>query len=525
MCYIIHNTNKYLYCEVKMDDDYIFNQIEKLEDYHIKLQQAKSLQDESLKSEIYIQICKNEDIIDDLILELEKMSAPFYALTVLEELPNSEKFFDKKIKLICKILKKENVFMMNIEQAEFILQKAFSYKRANSKNYTYIDFLSQLDNDNLIIDLISLLKINNAERRDLYLLIQDDKLREKALLMISSKQELIEKFRPECINTIGLPCDISIGIELEAEGTMAIAFNNTIFFNDWKSKKERTLIHGVEVISPKLYDNKNDMQDLYLMTSLMKEFGLETSQRCGGHIHLGADYLDTKESFENLWLLWLQNEKIIYRLCNTANENFRDNVESFASPISKNFDGDKESLITNIKNCKTRDELVLVLKNSQRIYGKNSGISFNNINNSEKNTIEFRISNGTLDFEEIKNNICLYGRLFQRSKEMSIIQKKYNEGFELTKEEIKELQMFQTLCGSDLQEDDRANIFINFLFEESECEIYFDRYKKSNIDKIHFGKDSYKKFYEQLKSDDKKVPTIFEEFEKIDIESGDFIEY
>ena len=90
---------------------------------------------------------------------------------------------------------------------------------------------------------------------------------------------------------------------------------------------------------------------------------------------------------------------------------------------------------------------------------------------------------------------------------------------------MKQLQAFQTLCGSDLSEEDRANIFINFLFKEDERDIYIDRYKNSQIETIHFGKDSYKKFYEQLKSNDKKVPPIFDEIESNNLESGDYIEY
>lgn len=505
-------------------------------DNKIKLQQIKNLQNQVSKltifTEIIDHISESKDIIDDLISEIENTLPPFYALAILDEIPNSENFFNKKIHSICTILKKENATNKTIEQAENILEKAYS--KCKIKDYTYKDFFSQIDNDTLIIDLVSLLKINNTERNNFYLSIQDAKLRKQVLLMISPKEKLTEKFKPENIKTIGLPPNLSIGVELEAEGVRSIAFNNTEFFNEWKSKKEDSLDHGVEVISPKLYDNQSNMEDLYLMTNLMKDFGLTTNENCGGHIHLGVDYLDTKESFENFWLLWLTNEQIIYKLCNIAGESPRNDIKTYAPSISSIYDEHKDELMQNIKNCTTRDEIISVIKNFQETSLKKLrkseryvGLNFYNINDPEKNTIEFRISNGTLNFEEIQNNIRLYGRLFERSKEVSIIQKKYNEGNELTLEEMKKLHDFQILCSSDLLEETRTNILINFLFEENEREIYTERYQKSKTESIKtlFGKDSYKQFYEQLKSNDKKVPPIFDKIEGNSLESGDYVEH
>lgn len=104
-------------------------------------------------------------------------------------------------------------------------------------------------------------------------------------------------------------------------------------------------------------------------------------------------------------------------------------------------------ILNKIESSENNDERVLLISLLESENKKANAISQyitdDNINYFEKNTIEFRLSEGTLDFEEIKNNIRLYGRLFQ------------------------------TLCGKKLPKETRANLLIDFLFEENERDLKY----------------------------------------------------
>ncbi len=73
---------------------------------------------------------------------------------------------------------------------------------------------------------------------------------------------------------------------------------------------------GVEAISPILTDCEEDIEDVYMMCGMLKD--QEISERCGAHIHVGSDYLTSKEAFANLYEIWGNTEKIMYLISNEA---------------------------------------------------------------------------------------------------------------------------------------------------------------------------------------------------------------
>ena len=56
-----------------------------------------------------------------------------------------------------------------------------------------------------------------------------------------------------------------------------------------------------------------------------------------------------------------------------------------------------------------------------------SGLNLTNIGNSKKNTIEFRMANGTLDPEVIKQNVFLYASLINTAIGMTEKPEQYQE--------------------------------------------------------------------------------------------------
>ena len=93
-----------------------------------------------------------------------------------------------------------------------------------------------------------------------------------------------------------------------------------------------------------------------------------------------------------------------------------------------------------------------------------------NINNG-MNTIEFRISNGTLNPDTWIENARLYGRIVQMSQKLAEIEKNP----ESTKEE-KRLVDLKEYLKSEIPEEEKMEILLDMLFEKEERELYRERY-------------------------------------------------
>lgn len=82
-------------------------------------------------------------------------------------------------------------------------------------------------------------------------------------------------------SSLGLPSNMTIGIELEAEGeyakTIKIIGN---ILSKWKTANESTLDNGVEIISPILHGTESDMYSVAIICNVMQKLGLYTNERC-----------------------------------------------------------------------------------------------------------------------------------------------------------------------------------------------------------------------------------------------------
>ena len=130
---------------------------------------------------------------------------------------------------------------------------------------------------------------------------------------------------------------------------------------------------------------------------------------CGGHIHIGADYLTKPESWKNLTEIWGNAENIMYAISNKSGDKPRYGVPQFARPISSNFE---EILNKGTIDLKSEEDLKKFLKDAQKDkdgkIDRYYGINFANVG-EDKNTIEFRLPNGTIDAKTWIENINLFG--------------------------------------------------------------------------------------------------------------------
>ena len=92
---------------------------------------------------------------------------------------------------------------------------------------------------------------------------------------------------------LSLPQTVTMGIEIEYEKVLKEHVTKYINknFPNWDSKADYSISLGGEVTSPILHDNLKTWQELREVCQYLKRIGAKTSQKSGGHIHIGAHIL------------------------------------------------------------------------------------------------------------------------------------------------------------------------------------------------------------------------------------------
>ena len=200
--------------------------------------------------------------------------------------------------------------------------------------------------------------------------------------------------------------------------------------------------------------------------------GLKTDYTCGGHIHFGADFLENNpKAYKNLFTIWNECEELIYKMSNPKGEKPRSTIKSFAKP--GNLKTEELYQDGEIKII-TEDELTEAISKLKKrsTSERDRGLNITNIGKKEKNTIEIRIPNGTVDIKELLNNIRLFGKIFEVSKNMAV------------NPEYKK-DVFEKLKNKNVTEKRKLETLLNLLFDkEQDKEIYrtrWDLVKEYNI--------------------------------------------
>ena len=288
-------------------------------------------------------------------------------------------------------------------------------------------------------------------------------------------RDLLDRFTK--IPPITLPGQMTIGVEIESEGLASREeiekiIGNLLKERTWELSSDITLINGTEAISPILRKDTAS-HEIYTVCNALYSLGQETSERCGGHIHIGADYLTDLQDWKNLRNIWNNTEKILYIISNRKGEIPRAGVLGYAQPIS----GKDESKQKTI-NLENESDLENFIAETKIIQGtRYSGINYVNVGEEEKNTIEFRLPNGTLDPTTWIENINLFGGLVRVSHELSEIMLKSAE--QRTEEEKKMLYNYKVI---QTEQDERkvAEALIGLCVSQEQMQTYLDRYDENS---------------------------------------------
>ena len=281
---------------------------------------------------------------------------------------------------------------------------------------SFLDILSREDRMIVLITLPDQIKINYLSRDIDYL----DKM---ALVYTLKDIELKSKWIAKCKHSIafdlGIDKELKFGLELECEGAL-----NTYFCNLWTDKSsylatmDATLMQGLEVKTPPIHNTTMDLENLYYVFNVLNKAGFTSSNRCGGHIHFDKNYLEIKEEYMALFEVWSYAEEIFYLIGNAEGDVPRGYVTYFTKPFLDGIlDALKEGIVyQDLK--KSDEEFIQCLSFWQET--KNNSLNFHH-QNKKLNTMEFRVSNGSMSFITWMQNIKLFGRLLMISKALGII--------------------------------------------------------------------------------------------------------
>ena len=325
-------------------------------------------------------------------------------------------------------------------------------------------------------------------------------------------REILDRFTK--MPPVTLPDKMTIGVEIESEGLASREEIAGIIGNlSWKLKPDDTLDDGIEAVPSSGLTPSTAGDEIYGACKALCLSGQTISERCGGHIHIGADYLTDLQDWKNLRTIWNDTEKILYIISNRKGEIPRKGVLVYARPISGNDESKQETI--NLENESDLEKFIVGTKIIQGT--RYSGINYCNVGRKEKNTIEFRLPNGTLDPTTWIENINFFGGLVRVSHELSKIMLKSEE--QRTEEEKKMLYNYEVI---QMEQDERkvAEALIGLCVSQEQMQTYLDRYDENSelLEKTPELNDRLNGLIRKNKIGQKTIPTIggedFEEFSR-----------
>lgn len=290
---------------------------------------------------------------------------------------------------------------------------------------------------------------------------------------------LIDKYYIKLRKQLGIDQSITFGLELELEKAkvdkIQKKLNEKKLDNSWKTKKDSTLVRGIEINSPILRDSQIAWKDLEEVCSLARPLA-KIGPNSSGHIHIGTQTIGSnKENWLNFIKIWSVYENVIYRFVYGEFLTGRPSISKYAKPIAKTLWQDYEQL----KKENASLEAIISTISHERLQAINFlNVSQKNINNfSNYNTIEFRCPNGSLNSVIWQNNVNFLTKLLIYSKNSSFNDELVQERHQLNLYKYVDLKLYN-------------EIYLEQALEL--CDMVFT----NNYDKIYFLKQYLKSFQE-----------------------------
>jgi len=336
-----------------------------------------------------------------------------------------------------------------------------------------INYFKENQSDKLCLELINLTKDKQLKNKLVSLLnpsvvkdaIKSNDLTNKEKRANSEEIRLLERIDPK----------ITFGVELECCGYKSEDFLLIKkLLSNWNITDDGSVINGIEVVSPILRFNNNCLRELKFICNLLRDGKFYTNSLCGGHIHFGFSYFNSAAEMKTFLQFYCAIEDILLLLCNKQGTIIRDGLVEYAAKFSPVYN-EKHDLVIYADNIKRLGKYVKVIKNitKSRYYALN----LSNIGKLYKNTIEFRMPNGEINFDELILNIMLFAKLMEKSKCLSNMLG--NRHYDKNNLEI--LKKYQLILNKNISNNEKVILLLEILFDNKEVRSrYIERYNENN---------------------------------------------
>lgn len=354
---------------------------------------------------------------------------------------------------------------------KYSLQKRFTKYRSKlvsaTNDPTYIkEVFKSINVNKFRVNLITILEDTNL-KRELTELLSDANL--KSYLLSNDETILNSLITPVTTSELGkteVDNKITIGVELECCNKEIDNYTKTkTLLNHFDVKRDASVRSGLEITSPIMHYDMENLTLLKSLCELLKENKFYTDNSCGGHIHIGSNYFTTKEDY--LMLLYLYNncEEILYYITDRENTKKRPSFDRYATKSKEAYIGAIDEGLFKKENFNKEITSIFNEINPDRY----RGLNFKNIDSLTKQTIEFRMPNGEIEFSELLANIKLFSRLIEISHKLNYLEK------------TDPIKVKAFLIWETKSEIEKLNLLLDILFTtESEKQIYIDRYTKNS---------------------------------------------
>ncbi len=200
------------------------------------------------------------------------------------------------------------------------------------------------------------------------------------------------------MNRLSIPRKEEIGLELEVNGIKTTSMYNILSeFPKYEVQTDNSILYtGSEIATPILHNKAKELDELkrvlLSVSSVPHNF-----EDCSLQINFDYSLIKKDKNLEYFLKIFAIFEDIIYHYSIGSAYNFRDSIDTYASPI-RNY------LITYLNSNLPLKYLVEHFSNNKRdaICIKNNKDKYN------KTILEYRSINGTLDYEEIMDYINFF---------------------------------------------------------------------------------------------------------------------
>lgn len=219
----------------------------------------------------------------------------------------------------------------------------------------------------------------------------------------------------------------------------------------WKVEYDASVCSGSrggEIVSPVLTDTPETWENLKTICEVAKRHGARIDTRCGGHVHVGMDPLDTaRQRWKRFFRTTGAFEPEIVRFSGGTEGRIRSGARTYAHSFTNVADTGLSSR-NRLETQQDVNELARTLQ--PRHNDRYHGINLTNIHDwSRPNTVEFRYFNSSLDHRQLQANVKLANGIIMASQKARI---RNNDGNDIMKRRgqmLREVEIGQSFNRSN----------------------------------------------------------------------------